>query len=327
MVGAGAVGLGIGSCLLAAGQRVRFVVRDAAARSVLAREGLLRTGIFGEVRTPPQRFSVHASIEALPAEPLDFVLVCTKTFDSEAVAEALAAADARLGGEARIVLFHNGWGSAERFARRLPARRVFNARVITGFRRTAPAAVEITVHAEAVRLGSLFGASPEEVAPLARAIARGGLPCEVSPAVARDLWAKMLYNCALNPLGALLGVPYGALDAGVETRCILEAVARETFGVLRRAGFETHWPGPEEWLADFYARILPPTARHEPSMLQDLRAGQRTEIDALCGAVAALGARLGVPTPASEALVSLVHAAERRGDRGAAGARATSSRP
>jgi 2-dehydropantoate 2-reductase len=306
------VGLGVGSCLLASGQRVRFVARDAQTREALSREGLVRTGIFGEVRIPAQRFSVHASLAALPAERLDFVLVCTKTFDSETVARALADVDARLGGEARIVLFHNGWGSAEVFARRLPPRRVFSARVITGFRRTGPAAVEITVHAEAVRIGSLFGASPDEVAPLARAVAAGGLPCEVTADVARDLWAKLLYNCALNPLGALLGVPYGALGAGAETRRILEAVVHEVFAVMEKAGLETDWRTPEAWLRDFYARVLPPTARHEPSMLQDLRAGGRTEIDALSGAVAGLGARLGVPTPVNAALATLVRAAEQR---------------
>ena len=58
----------------------------------------------------------------------------------------------------------------------------------------------------------------------------------------------------------------------------------------------------------FYDELLPPTASHESSMLQDLRAKRPTEIDALCGAVARLGAEAGVPTPVNTALRDLVRA-------------------
>ena len=48
----------------------------------------------------------------------------------------------------------------------------------------------------------------------------------------------------------------------------------------------------------------------EASMLQDIRAGRPSEIDALCGAVSALGARHGVATPVNTALSQLIHALE-----------------
>jgi 2-dehydropantoate 2-reductase len=73
----------------------------------------------------------------------------------------------------------------------------------------------------------------------------------------------------------------------------------------------THWSTAAEYLEVFYRDLLPPTADHESSMLQDLRAGRPTEVDALCGAVAKLGAELGVETPVNRALTQLVHAAER----------------
>jgi 2-dehydropantoate 2-reductase len=82
---------------------------------------------------------------------------------------------------------------------------------------------------------------------------------------------------------------------------------------MQAAGHETHWPSAAAWLADFYARLLPPTAAHESSMLQDLRAGRRTEIDAITGAVVALAARHGVEAPVSRAVLSLVRFLEARG--------------
>lgn len=310
VVGAGAVGLGVGSCLLAAGWRVRFVTRGEGV-AALAREGLRRSGIFGERLAAPGEFDVATSPDALPPSRPDVVLVCTKTFASEPVADALARAQGL--GDAPVVLFHNGWGSADVFAARLARERVFNARVITGFRRRSPAHVEITVHAEPIRIGSLFGAPVSRVQPLADAIASGGIPCETTDEIARDLWAKMLYNCALNPMGALLGVRYGDLGARPATRRLIARIVEEVFGVLRAAGLATHWSDAGAYLDDFFGRILPLTAEHESSMLQDLRAGRRTEIEALSGAVSALGRRHAVSTPVNDVLAELVRAAEAAG--------------
>jgi 2-dehydropantoate 2-reductase len=309
--GAGAVGLGLASALLAAGERVRIVARGPTAAALCA-HGLLRTGLFGRAEAEPGAFAVAEDAAAL-AGVADFVLVATKAFDTEAAAEALARAAGVVGDRTRFVLCQNGWGSAERFARHFPPARVFSARVITGFRRPALHHVDVTVHAEPIRVGSLFGASAGEVAPLCAAIAKGGLPCEPSEAIVEDLWAKLLYNAALNPLGAILGASYGALGASPHARGVLEALAGETFAVMRAAGFRTHWPSASAWLTDFYARLLPPTAAHESSMLQDLRAGRRTEIDAITGAVVELAARHGVAAPVSGAVLALVRFLEARG--------------
>jgi 2-dehydropantoate 2-reductase len=59
--------------------------------------------------------------------------------------------------------------------------------------------------------------------------------------------------------------------------------------------------------------LLPPTAAHESSMLQDLRAGRRTEIDAITGEVVRLAEAHGVGVPVSRALLALVRFAEERG--------------
>ena len=240
--GAGAVGLGLASALLAEGSsRVRLVARPEAAAALRA-HGLRRTGLFGELHAGPERFEVAGSLAGLRGGGADFVLVATKAFDAEAAARALAEATFAVGPGTQLVLCQNGWGNAERFTAHFPAARVWNARVITGFRKLAPQHVDITVHAEPVHVGSLFGESPARVAPLCTAIATGGIPCEPTEEIAEDLWAKLLYNGTLNPLGAILGVSYGALGASEHTRAVMEALAHETFAVMRAAGWRTHWP-------------------------------------------------------------------------------------
>ena len=310
--GAGAVGLGLASALLATGVRVRIVAR-AATGEALRSLGLLRTGLFGRCEAPPGSFGVAESTASLAPGAADFVLVATKAYDTDAAAAALAAAPNVVGEHTRFVLCQNGWGNAERFAARFPAARVWNARVITGFHRRAPHHVEITVHAEPVHVGSLFGEAPARVARLCEAITKGGIPCQPSPSIAEDLWAKLLYNATLNPLGAILGASYGALGASPHARSVMEALARESFAAMRAAGYRTHWPSADDWLADFHERLLPPTAAHESSTLQDLRAGRRTEIDAITGAVVDLALRHGIDAPVSRSVLALVRFLEARG--------------
>jgi 2-dehydropantoate 2-reductase len=265
------------------------------------------------VHAAPDRFAVAESLEALPGGPADFVLVATKAFAADEVAALLAAAPGAVGAHTLCVLCQNGWGNAERFCAQLPPERIWNARVITGFRKLAPHHVDVTVHAEAVHVGSLFGEPSQRVAALCTALAKGGVPCEPTERIAEDLWAKLLYNATLNPLGAILGLSYGELAASAPTRSVMEALARETFAVMQAAGYRTHWPSAEAWLGDFYARLLPPTAAHESSTLQDLRAGRPTEIDAITGAVVELAVRHGIAAPVSQSVLTLVRFLESRG--------------
>jgi 2-dehydropantoate 2-reductase len=303
--GGGAVGLGIASCLIRPGNRIEIVAR-AETVAALKNEGLLRTGIFGRVYAKPATFSVHASLDETAGGPYDLVLICTKSFDSAAAAKDLAGHEGRIGREAKLVLFQNGWGNAEAFAAHFDKARICNARVITGFRRPRPNEVEITVHADAIHVGSLFATDLSIVEPLCRAIREGGIPCERTEAIEKDLWAKMLYNCALNPLGAILGVPYGALAEAASTRLLMDRIVEEVFAVMTASGHRTHWQEPKQFLEVFYGRLVPDTADHKSSTLQDLAAGKRTEIEALNGAVIHLAERHGIAVPYNLAVHNLI---------------------
>jgi len=303
--GGGAVGLGLASCLIRPGTRVGILARTQTA-AALTTEGLLRTGIFGRTHAKPEAFRCCCSLDEAVGGPYDFVLICTKSFDSASAAKDLAEHETCLGAGASLVLFQNGWGNAAAFSAHFEKHRIYNARVITGFHRHRPNEVEITVHADAIHIGSLFAADLSAIEPLARAIREGGIPCESSGSIEKDLWAKMLYNCALNPLGAILGVPYGALAEAASTRALMGRIVEEVFAVMVAAGYQTHWRAPKQFLDVFYGRLVPDTAKHKSSMLQDIIAGKRTEIDALNGAVIQLAQEHGVPVPSNLAVYNLI---------------------
>ncbi|MDE0885852.1 MAG: 2-dehydropantoate 2-reductase [Myxococcota bacterium] len=312
IIGAGAVGLALGSCLHAAGRSIHFVVREGPTPHAIERFGIRRTGVLGEQRVPVSALGVSRSIADLGSLTIDSILVCTKSTANEDIVPALAAVWPKLSESAQLVVCQNGWGNIDAFAAALSPERVACASILTGFRRNEEHAVEITVHARSIQVGFLHPADHGTLEPLCQAIRNGGIPCETSETIGADLAAKLLYNCLLNPLGALARVPYGKLAEENSTRKIMEATAREIFEVLAAAGIATHWPDAESYLTTFYRDLLPPTAGHKSSMLQDLEAGRRTEIDALCGAVVKLGRPLDVATPVNIALRDLIRAAERR---------------
>jgi len=309
--GGGAVGLGLASCLLKAGARVDILTAGETV-SALREHGLVRDGIFGEYRAGPESFTARTLFEPEQTDRYDYVLVCTKSMDTKAAAEDLARWRPVLGERVVIVLCQNGWGNAEHFLLWFPRERVYNARVITGFCRPQPHRVTVTVHADAIHVGSLYVGDLAPVAELCRLITAGDIPCQPTEAIEKDLWAKMLYNCALNPLGAVLGVPYGELAAREDGRAVMDSVVREVYAVMDACGYRTHWDSADAFLDVFYGKLVPPTAAHESSMLQDVREGRTTEIAALNGQVVDLGERHLVSVPCNRMLCHLMHFLEKK---------------
>ncbi len=304
--GAGAVGLGLASFIIQAKQNV-FLIGKKETVDELKKNGLQRVGIFGEYHALPDKFFVTDNLKNLPQKNFDYVLVCTKSFDSSNSAEIISSFLKDSKKESIVILCQNGWGNAETFSQFISKHQIKNARVITGFRRLLNNKVEITVHADAIKMGNLFGENVMDLHPLRDVLNEGGMPCDVTETIERDLWAKMLYNCMLNGLSTLFNVPYGKLGESVFTRNLMDKIALEVFVVMRAAGFRTHWDCVEDYIKVFYQNQLPATYHHEPSMLQDIRSLKRTEIDTLNGAVIALGKKHNLETPHNFFISSAIH--------------------
>ena len=303
--GGGAVGLGIASFLLKSKTQVDIVARKNTV-SAMRKHGLVRTGIWGDYYAEPKAFGSYTSVSEIETKSYDYILVCTKSFDSFEAAKDLSQYESLLSEKTKIVLFQNGWGNAEVFLSLFDKEKIYNARVITGFRRPEQNEVTITVHADSIHIGSLFNEDLTCIEDLCQSIDKGGIPCEATVNIEKDLWAKMLYNCALNPLGAILDVPYGVLAEHEPSRIIMKGIVEEVFEVIKAAGHETHWQSPEDFLEVFYRKLVPDTAKHKSSTLQDILAKKKTEIDALNGAVIKLAEKHGVHVPYNLAVYNIV---------------------
>jgi 2-dehydropantoate 2-reductase len=312
IAGAGAIGSVVGASLHAAGHRVTLLGRRSHLDAI-ARGGLHVTGLLGE---RVARGLALAQSSAQLEGRFDLILCAVKSYDTAAMARAL---DGRLADGGVVVSLQNGLGNIETLAERFSPRCVLGARVIFGAEVTAPGAVNVTVFADPIAIGpapalhgALSGDLEERATEIAARLDFAGVPAVACADIMPVIWAKLLYNAALNPLGALLNQSYGDLADDPDLRAIMNDTIDEAFAVARALGVALPFAGAQEYRDLFYGRLVPSTRGHRPTMLYDLNNRARTEIDALNGRIVAHAAALELDAPVNAMLVRMIHAVERR---------------
>ena len=304
--GAGAIGSVLGGFLANANHDVTLLGRSWHLDAV-RQHGLRVSGLWGEHRIT--HAATVTSLDAV-AEPgaLDWVLVCVKAHQT---AEASRALSAFLGPPTFVCAFQNGLGNYEALIQHLAPSRVALGRVIFGAE-LEPSHVRVTVCADEVLIGAPDPAFPREQASrLASALQESGIPTRTTTTIVADLWAKVLYNCALNGLSTLLEVPYGKLLEHETTKRLMRAVIEEAYRVAEIQRVTLSPSSASAYIQLLFTRLIPDTAAHRSSMLQDIRRGRLTEIDALNGAIARLARDAGVAAPMNALVAELVHEKER----------------
>ena len=131
---------------------------------------------------------------------------------------------------------------------------------------------------------------------------RAGLKAESSSDVTSLQWGKLAVNAGINPLTAILGVRNGRLLQDERTNRVMCAAALEVELVAQSLGTTL----PYEDVAIRVQEVAHATADNVSSMLQDVRRGSETEIDAINGAVVSYGKQTGLATPVNFALWRVV---------------------
>ena len=289
---------------------VRFIARQRMA-DTLRQHGMTLTDLHGyHRRLEGAALDVSTSTAAATA-PL--VLVTVKSADTAQVARELSGA---LSPDSVVISFQNGLSNAETLRAALPGHTVLAAMVPFNVLQRGPGVFH---------QGSSGELMVEEHPALARhlpAFAAAGLPLQVRrdmPAVQR---AKLLFNLN-NAINALSGLPLREELARRDWRRCLALAQREALAVFaalrlpvaRLTPLSARWlPGllslPDVLFARVASRMLAIDPHARSSTWEDLRAGRRTEVDALHGAIVELAAQAGRRAPVNARIAALVHAAE-----------------
>jgi len=146
-----------------------------------------------------------------------------------------------------------------------------------------------------------------DLASFVALLQRAGLDARAVSPIEPFLWAKLVANVAINPVTALARQPNGFVVEDRAARELAVALAREAETVAIAEGISL----PFEDAGEYALGVARETAPNRSSMLQDLERQQRTEIDALNGAVVRRGAAHGIATPENARMLDEVRRLEK----------------
>jgi 2-dehydropantoate 2-reductase len=293
ILGSGAMGCLYGAALHRAGAQVTLV--DVNAEHVAA---INERGLELELRAGTELLPIPAQLPAQLIEPADLVVVFTKTFHTDA---ALAGIKAAIGPGTWLLSLQNGLGNDQRLAAHAASERVLVGASTLPADLIGPG--KVRSHGEGgSKLYPAFGGDPAFAQQVAELLTAGGLPAALDPAIHAAIWSKAIFNAAMNPLCALTRRTPGFLGAHAESRALYGAVVEEGVAVANASGITIE----AKPIHDLTEVSVTDHANHEASMLQDVKAGRRTEVDAINGAIVEAGRKVGVAAPVTETLWRLV---------------------
>lgn len=309
IIGAGAVGIGLAASMLSQDANVSIFARGKTARAI-KENGIVRCGLFDHYSFSSDELDVYETYNEIPKDTFDYVFITSKTTANDDISQKLNDYRDIMTDSSRIIIFQNGFGNDEPYLRFFDKSKVFSARVITGFARPQRHVSEVTVYTEPILIGSLQKQDPSDLKDIADMITASGIKCELTDEVDKYLWAKMLYNCALNPLGAILDVNYGKLTENEYSMDLMNRIIDEIFEVIKASGYETSWSTPDEYKDIFYSKLVPDTYNHYSSTHQDIQRKIKTEIDSLNGKVIELGEINNIDVSTNRIIYNLIKSIE-----------------
>jgi 2-dehydropantoate 2-reductase len=233
------------------------------------------------------------------APPADLVIVAVKHHHLEA---AIRDMEKRVGKQTTILSVMNGIESEERIGAVYGMDKVLYA---------------VAVGIDAVRVGNrisyasqgkiLFGEATnpsltERVRRLQALFHRAGITYETPPDMVRTLWWKFMINVGINQASVALRAPYSVFQNAQEARKLMESAMREVMALANKASVHLS----ETDLATWYTILARLNPQGKTSMLQDVEAGRKTEVEMFAGKVIELGRHYHLPTPVNERLFDLI---------------------
>lgn len=309
VIGAGAVGIGLAASMLSQKADVSIYARGETAKAI-RENGIERCGLFTNYSFTSDEITVYEDYEDIPEDRFEYVFITSKTTANCDISDKLNRYRNILKDGFKIIIFQNGFGNDEAYLRYFKKSEVFSARLITGFSRPERHISEVTVYTEPILIGSLQKENPKDLQIIADMITASGIKCELTDEVDKYLWAKMLYNCALNPLGAILDVHYGKLTENEYTIEIMNSIIDEIFEVIKASEYETLWDDPNDYKELFYSKLVPDTYNHFSSTHQDMKRKIKTEIDSLNGMVIQLAEAYDIDVATNRIIYNMVKSIE-----------------
>lgn len=290
VMGTGAVGGYFGAKLAAAGHEVVFIARGRNL-AALRHQGLCIDSFQGNLRINNALFTdAPAAVTGT-----DLVLFCVKSYDTEAGAGALVPF---ISPTTQVLSLQNGVDNALRIARLCGAERTLAGVVYIGAQLVEPGVIK---HSSGGRIvfGELQGGVHDTTRTIEKALLAASIPCEVSTAIAKAQWRKLLWNAPFCAISSLTGATAGEIAESASLRKLAIDCMAEVIAAAKTLGFDL----VPEWV-DETIQFSQTLGNFKPSMLQDLEAKKPLEYEAFNGVVVDLLRRAGQDAPINQVFYS-----------------------
>jgi len=312
VIGAGAIGGMLGARLALSGNDVTFVEKNAVHADAIRSQGFIIETDGEEVVAK----NVAVTDDLRTPGPQDLVIVAVKAHQIPSLFPDMKAL---LGPSTIVMTVQNGvpWWYFQKLGGKydgrslrsvdpdgtleanIPADRIVGCVVYPAAEITKPGFVHV-VEGNRFSVGELDGAKTERVENLAKMLIEAGFKSFVLEDIRAEIWLKLWGNLSFNPISALTGATLAGICRDPLTRELAANMMREAqtigekLGIVFRHTIEKRIAGAEG------------VGEHKTSMLQDVEAGRRLEIDALIGAVVELGQLTETPTPHIDSVYACV---------------------
>lgn len=298
IIGAGALGAAYGGLLHDMDVRSVSFVAGGNRFERLRNEGLIVNG---------KRYIIPVVLPEDLSAPADLIIVAVKYHHLD---DAIRDMRNRVGAETAIISVMNGIESEERIGSVYGMGKVLYA---------------VSVAIDALREGNrvnyrnqgkiFFGEArntflTDRVKRIQALFDKAGINYETPPDMMRVMWWKFMINVGINQASAVLRAPFLVFQTSEEARNLMESAMLEVIRLSEKAGANlTH-----EDIERFNKILLDMNPQGKTSMLQDVEARRKTEVEMLAGKVIALGRQYNVSTPVNQRLFDLIKEIEEKYD-------------
>ena len=303
ILGAGALGATFGFLLADAGVDVTLIDVDARKIASLNDEGVTLVWPDETRRT----LVIPATTDPASVGPVDLVQISVKGYHTRSAAEL---ALPMLGDHTYVLSLQNGLLNLEHIAEVVGIERVVGGVTAHSAMPLTATVIRYNGGLGGIDLGRYDGSDDPGLERVVAMFASAGFPTHlIAGDVRAPIWKKLLANTSTNPVAAITGMTGYELRGSPPASALIRALADETAAVAKAHGIRFD---VIDEAGEFVIRTLEFVGHNKVSMLQDIEAGRRTEVDNLNLAVVAEGERLGVATPLNWAIGQVIRALESR---------------
>jgi 2-dehydropantoate 2-reductase len=294
ILGAGALGSFFAGRFYDSPDFSTFLVAKGSRLERLSRDGIVING---------KQYPIPVIDPDKSQEPVDLVIVTLKQYHLE---EALQGLEKLVGDETLFVSFMNGLDSEEYIGS------VYGMdKVLYG----------ISLGIDALRQGNqttftkpgkhYFGELnntqlSQRVRRVQNAFERAGIDYEIPEDMRRIMWWKFMINVGINQAAAVTRAPYSTFQNKKDAQALMEALMREVLALAGVLDINLTDRDIDDWYT--FLNTLSPQGK--PSMLQDIEAGRKTEVEMFSGKVVKLGQKHAVPTPVNQSVLRIIRVLE-----------------